>query len=104
MQEEKRNTIVSKGGTQEHVQATMMASMLIEAVSADPVSLALKSRVRRKPASPMFKKPSKAEEEEDKEGTEEEEEEEEREKDDAKGGGSEIVRGRARIGGQCRGI
>ena len=55
--------MVSKGGTQEHVQTPLMASMLIEALSADPVSLALKSGVRHKPASPMFKKPSRAEEE-----------------------------------------
>ena len=80
----KTKTMASKGSTKEHVQTTLMASTLIEALSADPVSIALKSGVRRKPASPMFKKPSKAEEE-DKEGTEEEEEEEEREEDDAKG-------------------
>ena len=59
----KRKTMVSKGGTQEHVQATLMATMLIEASSADPVSLALKSGVRKKSASPMFKQPSRAEEE-----------------------------------------
>ena len=61
----------------------MIAIVLIEALSADPMSSALKSGVRKKPASPMFKKPSKAEEE-DKEGTEEEEEEEEEEEDDEK--------------------
>ena len=58
----------------------MTASMLIEALSADPVSPALKSELRKKPTSPMFKKPNMAEEE-DKEFTEEDEEEEE------KGGG-----------------
>ena len=57
--------MVSKGSTEEHVQTIVMAYMLIEAMSADPVSLALKSGVRREPASPMFKKPSKAEEEDD---------------------------------------
>ena len=59
----KRKTMVSNGGTQEHVQTTLTATMLIEALSADPVSLALKSGVRKKPASPMLKKPSRAEEE-----------------------------------------
>ena len=61
------------------MQTTVIASMLIEPLSADPVSLALKSGVRKKPASPMFKKPNKAGEE-DTEGTEEEK----REKYDAK--------------------
>ena len=63
--------MVSNGATQEHVQTTMMASMLIEALNADPVSPALKSGIKRKPTSPMVKKSSKAEKE-DKEGTEEE--------------------------------
>jgi hypothetical protein len=67
--EDNRQTIVSKEGIQVNAQATLRATMLIEALSADPVSLALKSGVRKKPASPMFKKPSKAEEEVDTEGT-----------------------------------
>ena len=57
-----RKTMASKGSTEEHVQTTL-ASILIEALSADPVSPALKSGVRRKPASPMLKQPSMAEEE-----------------------------------------
>ena len=65
------------------MQTTMMASMLMEALSADPVSLAFKMGVRKKPASPMFKKPSKAEEE-DTEGTKEDEEEDEEEEADEK--------------------
>ena len=74
----KKTTMVSKEGTQVHAQATLRATMLIEALSADPVSPALKSGVRKKPASPMVKKPCRAEEE-DKGGKEEEEEEEEEE-------------------------
>ena len=74
----KRKTMVSKEGTQVNVQAALRATMLIEALSADPVSLALKSGVRKKPASPMVKKPSRAEEE-DKGGKEEAAEEEEEE-------------------------
>ncbi len=35
-------------------KTTMMASMLIEALSADPVSPALKSGVKKKPRIPMF--------------------------------------------------
>ena len=80
----KRKTMVLKGGTQEHVQATLRASMLVEALSADPVSPAQTSGVKKKPTSPMFKKPSKAErrrnrgkEEKEEEEAEEEEEEEE---------------------------
>jgi hypothetical protein len=37
----KRKTMVSKGGTQEHVQTTLVATMLIEALSASPVPPAL---------------------------------------------------------------
>ncbi len=57
---DKRKTLVSKGSAQEHVQTTLMATMLIEAMRADPVSPALKSGARNKPTSPVFKKPSKA--------------------------------------------
>ena len=48
-----------------HVQAALNATVIIEALSADPVSPALKQGVRRKPTSPMFKTPNKAEEEEE---------------------------------------
>ena len=51
-------TMASKGSTEERAQTTLMASTLIEALSADPVSPSLKSRVKRKPSSPMFKKPA----------------------------------------------
>ena len=59
----KRKTMASKGSTEEHVQTTLMAPILIEALSADPVSPALKSGVKRKPTSPIFKQTNKAEEE-----------------------------------------
>jgi hypothetical protein len=79
----KRKTMASKGGTGDQVdlQATLNATALIQALSADPVSPALKQGIRKKPASPVFKKPSRAEEE-DKGSTEEEEEEEEEAEED----------------------
>ena len=78
----KRKTMASKGGAQEHVQTTLMASMLTEVLSADPVSPALKSGIKKKPTSPMFKKPSKAKQEDTTRTEEEEEEEEETEKEE----------------------
>ena len=66
--------MVSKESTQEHVQTTLMATMLIEALSADPMPPALKSGVKKKPTSPMFNQPNRPEEE-DKGGAKEEEDE-----------------------------
>ena len=75
--------MVSEGGMQMHVQTILRATMRIEALSADPVSPALKTGLKKKPASPMFKKPSRAEEE-DTEGTREEEENDGEEEDNEK--------------------
>ena len=72
--------MASKGSTEEHVPAPLLASTLIEALSADPVSPALKSGVMKKTTSPVCKKSNKAKEE-DKGGTKEEEDEEEDKED-----------------------
>ena len=76
----KRRTLAKEGGVEVHVEATLKASLLIQAMSAGPVSPALKTAMKR-PAGAMFKKPARPQEEdsEDKEEEEKEEEEEEEE-------------------------
>ena len=81
----KRRTLAKEGGVEVHVEATMKASLLIEAMSADPVSPALKTAMKR-PAGAVFKKPARPQEEdsEDKEEEEEDEEKEEEEEEEEK--------------------
>jgi hypothetical protein len=80
-QKKKRRTLAKEGGIEVHVQATLKASLLIEAMSADPVSPALKTTMKR-PAGAVFKKPAKAQEEDYDDNEEEEEEEAEAEEEE----------------------